>query len=366
MTYDVPTLHGDGLLLRPWRDGDEAAVLALVDPVSVTWSASMRDLRTVDDARAWLAVRRDPAHLNWAVTDDASGEVVGRVGLRRIDEQDRSAEIGYAVAAPHRRRGVALRAVTAATTYAFEGLGLARVVLLHATGNLASCAVATASGFAFEGVERQAFDHGDGLRHDAHRHARLATDPAGRAAPAPPAAAPIEPVEIAAGRLQLRPPTVEDAEDALLILADHDVARWNPGPPVLDLAEARAWCARGGDWSDGSHATFSVLDATGGRLLGNVSLHGIDPVQRAAQVGYRVAPWARGQGVATDAVAAISRWAFGRLDLVRIELAHAVANPGSCRVAEKAGYRLEGTLRQSFVYDGRRHDEHLHARLTSD
>jgi RimJ/RimL family protein N-acetyltransferase len=176
----------------------------------------------------------------------------------------------------------------------------------------------------------------------------------------------IEPVEIAAGRLQLRPPTPEDAADSLLMLQDPEMARWNPGPAPLDLDTALAWCTRGGDWSSGEHATFSVLDATTGRLLGNVSLHKIDHEQRDAEIGYRVAPWARGQGVATDAVAAATRWAFGALDLVRIELAHAVANPASCRVAEKAGYLLEGTLRQSFVYDGTRQDEHLHARLVTD
>jgi RimJ/RimL family protein N-acetyltransferase len=177
----------------------------------------------------------------------------------------------------------------------------------------------------------------------------------------------LEHVEIAAGRLQLRPPSPDDAADALLMLRDPEVALWNPGPPRLDLDEARAWCARGADWSDGTHATFSVHDATSGRLLGNVSVHQIDRAQRDAEIGYRVAPWARGQGVASDAVSAATRWAFGALGLVRIELAHAVANPASCRVAEKAGFLLEGTLRQAFVYgDGTRQDEHLHARLVTD
>jgi RimJ/RimL family protein N-acetyltransferase len=180
---------------------------------------------------------------------------------------------------------------------------------------------------------------------------------------------PIEHVEIAAGRLQLRPPSENEASDALAMLLDPDVARWNPGPDAkdLDLEQARAWCRRGADWSDGGHATFAVLDATTGRLLGNVSLHKIDREQQDAEVGYRVAPWARGQGVATAGLAAVSRWAFGALDLVRIEAFHSVVNVASCRVAEKAGYLFEGTLRQSFIYgDGVRHDEHLHARLASD
>jgi RimJ/RimL family protein N-acetyltransferase len=179
----------------------------------------------------------------------------------------------------------------------------------------------------------------------------------------------IEHVEIAAGRLQLRPPSESEAGDALAMLLDPDVVRWNPGPDPgdLDLDEARAWCRRGADWSDGGHATFSMLDATTGRLLGNLSLHKIDHEQQDAEIGYRVAPWARGQGIATAGVAAVTRWAFGALDLMRIEAFHAVTNPASCRVAEKAGYLFEGTLRQGFVYgDGLRYDEHLHARLASD
>jgi RimJ/RimL family protein N-acetyltransferase len=177
----------------------------------------------------------------------------------------------------------------------------------------------------------------------------------------------IEHVEIAAGRLQLRPPSESEAADALAMLLDPDVVLWNPGPERLDLDEARAWCRRGADWSGGGHATFSALDATTGRLLGNVSLHRIDREQQDAEIGYRVAPWARGQGVATAGLGAVSRWAFATLDLVRIEARHAVVNVASCRVAEKAGFPWEGTLRQAYLYgDRKRYDEHLHARLASD
>ena len=177
----------------------------------------------------------------------------------------------------------------------------------------------------------------------------------------------IEHVEIAAGRLQLRPPSEADAAEALAMLRDPDIAQWNPGPDKLDLDGVRAWCLRGADWSDGSHATFAVLDATTGGLLGNVSLHEVDRAQQDAEIGYRTAPWARNRGVAADGVAAVARWAFAAVGLVRIEIRHAVVNLASCRVAEKAGFPCEGTLRQAYVYgDGMRYDDHLHARLSSD
>lgn len=178
----------------------------------------------------------------------------------------------------------------------------------------------------------------------------------------------IEPVEIAAGAWQLRPPSTGEAEDALAMLQDPQTARWNPAPRVVDLETARAWCASGADWSDGTHATFSVLEATTGRLAGNVSLWRVDLTdQRSAAIGYRTAPWARGRGVATTAVGAVTGWALGALGIERIELPHAVLNPASCRVAEKSGYLLEGVLRQAFrAEDGTRYDEHLHARLAID
>lgn len=168
-------------------------------------------------------------------------------------------------------------------------------------------------------------------------------------------------------RLLLRPPRVEEAADALDMLRDPDTARWNPAPCVVDMPSAQAWCLRGADWSAADHATWSIVDRQTGEFLGNVSVHSVNPVQCDAEIGYRISPRARGRGIASEAVTAASGWAFANLPLVRIELAHAVANPASCTVATRAGYLLEGVLRSSFIYgDGQRYDEHLHARLATD
>lgn len=111
-----------------------------------------------------------------------------------------------------------------------------------------------------------------------------------------------------------------------------------------------------------------VVAATGA-FAGNVSVHNIDPEHRTADLGYRIAAAHRGRGVATAAVDAATSWALdadGGPDLFRIQLLHAVPNEASCRVAAKAGFTLEGTLRSAGVYAGTRLDEHLHARLRTD
>ena len=241
---------------------------------------------------------------------------------------------------------------------------------MHDTGNISSCSVATRSGFVLEGVERQALGYPDGRLADLHRHARLASDPPPPAPPVPLVPATrlgIEHVEIAAGGWQLRPPSPGEAADVLAMLTDPLTVRFNAAPSVVDLDSARSWCERGADWSDGSHATFSVLEATTGRYAGNVSLWRVDLAdQRTAAIGYRTAPWARGRGVATAGVGAVTRWAFGSLGIERIELPHAMDNLASCRVAEKCGYQAEGVLRGAYrAPDGTRDDEHLHARLSA-
>jgi RimJ/RimL family protein N-acetyltransferase len=154
----------------------------------------------------------------------------------------------------------------------------------------------------------------------------------------------------------------------LELLTEPEVDLWNPAPAVHDLQSAADWCRRGADGSSGDHATFSIVVEATGALAGNVSVHNIDPEHRTADIGYRVAAAWRGRGVATAAVRAATAYALAEdgLFLFRVQLLHAVPNEASCRVAAKAGFTLEGTLRSAGVYAGERLDEHLHARLATD
>lgn len=164
----------------------------------------------------------------------------------------------------------------------------------------------------------------------------------------------------------LRRPEEDEAADVLALMTDVEVVRWNPAPSVVDLFTAGRWCAAAADWSTGGHGTFSILDAATGAYAGTISLHNIDEERQAADVGYRIAAAHRGRGAATAALRAVTAWAFDDLGLFRVQLFHAVANPASCRTAEKAGYALEGTLRASDRIAGVRLDEHVHGRLCTD
>lgn len=174
-------------------------------------------------------------------------------------------------------------------------------------------------------------------------------------------------LEIVTPRLLLRPPLPGDAPSVLKTMLDPDTARWNPQPTVTDEAAAIDWCTRMADWSNGDHATWHAVDASSGEFVGIVSVFAIDADHRTGKVGYRIAPVSRGQGFGSEALRAVTMWAFVELPIERIQLEHAVQNPASCGVAVRAGYRLEGVLRSSYrLPDGSRDDEHVHGRVVGD
>jgi [ribosomal protein S5]-alanine N-acetyltransferase len=91
-------------------------------------------------------------------------------------------------------------------------------------------------------------------------------------------------------------------------------------------------------------------------VLGGGSLNDVDLEQGRAAIGYWLAPHARGRGVATHAVRLIAGWAFGDLQLARLEITCGPDNPASQRVAERCGFTREGVLRAHLPFKGTRRD----------
>ncbi|SDD39699.1 Protein N-acetyltransferase, RimJ/RimL family [Geodermatophilus telluris] len=167
------------LVLRPWRAGDaEAVQAALTDPATDLWSNPGR-VRTLEDARYWVARRADwseGTQATWAVADAAGGRLCGSVSLHSIDLVQGDAEVGYWAVPAVRGRGLTARAVDAAVRWGFTALLLDRVELVHAVDNPASGRVAAKAGFTLEGRLRRSHRYGDGVRRDELLWARLADD----------------------------------------------------------------------------------------------------------------------------------------------------------------------------------------------
>jgi RimJ/RimL family protein N-acetyltransferase len=176
----------------------------------------------------------------------------------------------------------------------------------------------------------------------------------------------VEPFQLAAGPVLLRPWRDDDVDPTWAALQDPEIRLWN-GSGCTSRDDAARFIRGRQDWSSGDHASWAIADPDTLGLLGSLSLHRIDCEQGTAEIGYWTIPAARGRGTAGYAVDAACRWAFAELDLVRIELCHAVENTASARVAQKAGFLLEGRRRRAYRYgDGLHHDELIWSRLADD
>jgi RimJ/RimL family protein N-acetyltransferase len=162
----------------------------------------------------------------------------------------------------------------------------------------------------------------------------------------------VEPVEITAGRLHLRPWTPYDVDAFLEGFTDPETVRWTPAPVPFPREEAlrRLSEAYPRGWDEGTGATFAVVDSVSAEVLAWVALFGIE--HGRAEVGWATWPGARSTGVASDAVAALCRWGFQALDREVLEAVIAVGNWGSRAVAEKCGFRVDGTRRKAMPQRG--------------
>lgn len=136
---------------------------------------------------------------------------------------------------------------------------------------------------------------------------------------------------------------------------DPEIPRWTTVPRPYGEDDGRAFLEevdRG--WEEGTGAVFAVADRATDDLLGVMGLSRV--ATRIAVVGYWTAPWARGRGVATRALEAVSAWGLGQEGLDRIDLATLPGNRASERVARRAGYTGGEIVRFGFVHDGRRRD----------
>lgn len=117
-------------------------------------------------------------------------------------------------------------------------------------------------------------------------------------------------------------------------------------------------------WDAETNAGWAIASANAREVLGQVALRTVNPEFGFAEMSYWVLPMFRGGGVAVRAAMEVARWSLEALGLHRLAIEHSIANASSCRVAEKAGFANEGTMRSALLQEDGWHDMHLHGRVS--
>ncbi|MCE2612117.1 GNAT family N-acetyltransferase [Flavobacteriaceae bacterium D16] len=163
--------------------------------------------------------------------------------------------------------------------------------------------------------------------------------------------------------ITLRRLTSEDAE-TMAQLANNkkiwDCAR-DLFPHPYTLEDAGAFIGRT-EKEDPAH-TFAIVN-TKDQLCGVISLMPNEGVYRiSSEIGYWIGEAYWGRGIATQAIAQITRYGFEELQLERIYAGVYEFNLASMKALEKNGYIKEGVMRNAVIKNGQILDDHRYAKI---
>lgn len=158
-----------------------------------------------------------------------------------------------------------------------------------------------------------------------------------------------------------------EADLEQLAVMDADIAARGEHFPVVlhSLAEMCRQFEETGWWQE-DQGRMAIVD-TDGRLVGAIVFFRPSPLLAGYEVGYTIfRPEDRGRGYMTEALRIFSAYLFALRPIPRLQLGMFQANAASRRVAEKCGYRYEGTQRSGGFLRGEFRDRDTFSLLRSD
>ncbi|TMG03872.1 MAG: GNAT family N-acetyltransferase [Chloroflexi bacterium] len=165
--------------------------------------------------------------------------------------------------------------------------------------------------------------------------------------------------------ITLRP--VREADLARLRELDLDLDSRGDYWPLGIMSEVayRDDFARSGFWGE-NFGRLVMIDA-GDEIIGEIMYFKTVPYMEEFEIGYRLfgkQHW--GKGATTEALQLLTRYLFDSKNINRIRLCIDVENAGSLKVAQKGGYKHEGTMHGCMFHRGRHHDMELYAITRGD
>jgi RimJ/RimL family protein N-acetyltransferase len=154
-------------------------------------------------------------------------------------------------------------------------------------------------------------------------------------------------------RLAMRPHVRADFDESAAMWGDERVTRHIGGRPSTREESWSRLLRCVGHWSLFGYGYFVVREKASGRYVGEVGVAHFEremdpPLGNVAEAGWVLAPWAHGQGFATEAVVGVLGWLEASVGVTETVCIVDVSNLPSLRVAEKCGY---GRLRET-TYKG--------------
>jgi RimJ/RimL family protein N-acetyltransferase len=171
---------------------------------------------------------------------------------------------------------------------------------------------------------------------------------------------------LSASKVVLRELRASDAASLLKLLTTEEVTRFISPPPttVEGFQEFIAWTHR--KRSEGRYACFAVVPEGMDTAIGIFQLRALDPEFGTAEWGFALGTPFWGTGLFNQGAALTLAFAFDSLGVHRLEARAVPGNGRGTGALRKMGAVPESVLRQSFLKDGRYHDQILWSLLAAD
>lgn len=168
-------------------------------------------------------------------------------------------------------------------------------------------------------------------------------------------------------RLNLRWLDARDVPALYDIFSDPETVRYWSGPPLARIEEAEILLAEiQAFYASGTLYQWGIAGRIDDRVIGTCTLAAISVPHRRAELGFAVKRGHWGQGYASEATAAVVRFAFQTLGLHRLEADVDPRNTASIRCLERLGFRREGYARERYHLGGEVQDAVLYGLLRKE
>ncbi len=173
--------------------------------------------------------------------------------------------------------------------------------------------------------------------------------------------------ELETERLFLRQVGSDDLEEMYEIKSNPMVTHRYCREPHASLIQTEKWIQGVvEDYHDRKLLYWKIINREDGKVAGSITLWNLDLESRVAEIGYELHPDFWKKGIMQETMKCILDWSFRTLDLNRIEACPIQGNNSSVNLLEKAGFKLEGTLKERVYFNERFLDQYYYAVLKKE